>query len=239
MPDLSLKLDPAHAAALLDARIKERTALIRRNDAIRRATRAERAQGADHADTKKALRDRDDRRAEADAHAAAFAAAKTAAKAAHGAAGTYAEEVFDVGQGVLILREQPEARLVGRPPVERKRVTIPDADCAAYAASYAAQQQASDEAADLMRQIEDYKVAHPALFAGGFGEPPPVDPAYEALKAAYAARQATVQAELARQSQILKKLLAGEAAAGWTYYRTEIATGEIVCGDNPNLGPGA
>jgi len=223
-----LKLDAVHLSPLLAARIAERSARIAANDAARKVFRKE--QGG-----KDAKAEKDTKTAAltaADGHKAAFDAAKEQAKAAHAATGVYAEELFDLGRGVLILREQAEVKVAGRPPVERKRIPIADKDYDLYATSYALSCAADDEAADLARQIEDYRTEHPALFAGSPGEPPPVDPTYEALKSALAAKRALIEVEHAKQGVIVQKALGGESADCY-YVGIDTASGEIVLGDRP------
>lgn len=226
-----LKLDAEHLSPLLAARIAQVTATIQANDANRRKARASALGAAGATDAAKAQADLTTACTAKSVARADYSNAMVLAKAAHNALESdYAEELLDLGRGVLILREQAEAQVRGLPPVERKRIQIPDKDCDLYAASYALSCAAGDEAADLARQVEDYKAAHPALFTGP-GEPPPVDPDYEALKAALDVKVAAVQAEQARQGAIVQKALGSEQV---TYYMAvNIATGEIVLGDRP------
>jgi len=235
MADLELKLAAAHLDPMLAARIAERTAKIQANDANRKLERATALGPAGATDAAKATTAKNAALATAATQATAYDAAKTAAKTAHAATGAYAEEVLDLGRGVLVLRAVAEAKLQGPPPKERKQLKISDADCDAYAASYALGCAASDEATDLARQLEDYRAAHPALFAGApGGEPPPVDPVYEQLKVDLAAQQAVVQTEMAKQGAIVQRALGAEPV---TYYlAVSIATGEIVLGDRSEEG---
>jgi hypothetical protein len=231
MPDLTLKLDHAHAQALLAARKSERTKLIERNDWSRKLARklAELPTPAQDSPGVLALKAKvAEAQAAADTQRVAFDAAKATAKAAHGAAGAYAEELFDPAAGTLKLIEVPEPKVTGRVRADAKRLALADAQCDEYAASYAASCAATDDAFDLGRQIEDYKAAHPDLFATGPGEPPPVDPAYEALKTALDAALATVRAEHERQGAIVQAVLAGEDLSQYGGMRISIATGEVV-----------
>jgi len=224
-----LKLGAVHLDPLLAARIAERTAKIQANDAERRKLRATALGPAGAADAAKAQTDLTAASTAAAVAHANYGNAMALAKAAHDAEENYAEELFDLGRGVLILREQAETQVRGLPPVERKRIKIDDKECDLYATSYALSCTASDEATDLARQVEDYKAAHPALFAAGPGEPPPVDPVFEALKTALADKAALVQSEQAKQGAIVQKVLGGEVVG--YYMRVDIAAGEIVLGD--------
>jgi hypothetical protein len=234
--DLDLKLDHAAAQALLRARIDERTKLIERNDAARKLARklAELPAPAQDSPGIKALQAKvADAQTAANTHKAAFEAAKASAKVAHAVTATPAEEHFDPARGVLALKANPTALVQGRPAVERKRLAMDDKQCDEYAASYTKSCAAADEAFDLQRQIEDYRAAHPALFAGSPGEPPPVDPAYEALKAALADRQTIIAEEHARQGAIVQAVLAAAKEQVNYSLRIDIASGEVVLGNRP------
>ena len=235
--DLDLKLDDAHCTAILDARIKERTAQIRRNDAKRKLARKLAGLPAPAQDSPGVLAlvaKVSEEAANAATHASAQAAARAVAKAAHNVTAEPAEEEYHPTLGVLRLKAAPTVLVQGKPSVEYKRKVLTDKQADDNAASYVLACEASDRAFDLMRQIEDYQVAHPELLGGSPGEPPPVDPAYEALKAALTAQQDIIVAEQAKQGAIWQAVLAGEPPA-W-HARMDIATGEIVLGRKPDEG---
>lgn len=156
---------------------------------------------------------------------------KEQVKVAHKVTGTFAEEHLDLAQGILVLKRQPTVLLQGKPSRERKRIKISDIDCDTYVESYILSCAASDEATDLTRQIEDYKMAHPSLFESSLGEPPPIDPIYENLKIVLANKMTIIQSEQVKQSTIIQKYLENEEV---TYYiGIRIESGEIVLGDKP------
>jgi hypothetical protein len=225
MSNRVLVLDDADATAYVAARIQERQEQIQHNVAKRKAARQEKA-GKDAKAEKDAAATAE---AKVTAKTAAKAALHAAIKAKHGATATYAEEVFDHGQGRLILREHPEMKVQGRPAVERKRLTIPDADCDVLAATYAAECTASDQATNVQRQIDAFIFARP-LYQSVPGTPDPEPEALLALRTALDGYVATVQTERARGGEIVAKVLAGESAYS---VRVDIATGEIVLGDKP------
>ena len=231
--DLILKLDPADHGALLAARIAERDATIVANDHNRRHLRAVAKDGAGAKSATDAAAAKVASLATAATHETAFAGTVAAVKVKHAAADLVAtDEGHDIGAGTWVMRAGP--RLAGLAPIEDHRVVLTDAQCDAFVASYRVGTRASFEAMDLRRQIEAYRQAHPALFAGP-GEPPPVDPTYEALRAALDAKQQAVGDAHAAQAAVLADAFkaAGEDPGAWTYWRAEFATGEIVLGHQP------
>jgi hypothetical protein len=226
--EIRLVLEEVEHLALLDARKKRRTAMIKRNDAERRRARHEKKKGANHADTKKAAKDRDDFGATAKTHDDAFKTALDAVMAKyHKAATDFSDIGHDAVQGHIVCSTAP--RLAGTPSVERQRLELTDKQADDFSASYVASCEAQDDAFDLMRQIEAYRVAHPALFAGSPGlEPPPVDPVYEKLKSDLDTKQTLVREEHAKQGVIMTAVLNGAEAY---HVLVNIETGEIVLGD--------
>jgi hypothetical protein len=223
-----LPLDAADRDAYRAADKAWRTAAIRRNAAERKRARSEQAKGAGHKDTTDAAKARDDFDSTAKGHEATKQTVRDAAIAKAGHAATPFTDIgYDPVRGHLVGKREPLLR--GTPPVERKRVPMTDKDADDYADAYVAGCEAQSDAADLRRQVEEYKAAHPALFASGPGEPPPVDPTYEKLKADLAAKQKVVQEQMAAQQALAAKYLTGET---YTYCRLDITTGDVVLGDN-------
>ena len=256
--DLVLTLSDADATALVTARMLERQQLIRRNDQQRQLTRklaelptppprtpSRRSRGsqltrklaelptpAQNSPAVVALKaSMTKARAAAGQHRRAFNAALATAKARHGVTATPAAEYFDAGQGTLVLLAQPPELAPGQPAVERQRIAMTDADCDAMAAAYASECTAHDQTANAARQANQYWEAHPALSIGVLGEPPPVDPAYEALATARAGYLATGRAAAAVQAEIVQRTLGAEQVR--YSLRVDLATGELVLGDRP------
>jgi len=235
--DLLLKLDPDDHAALLAARIAARDAdIVARNEA-RKQARAE-AKGAT-VDAQKAATAKAAALATMATQTDALAARVAAVKVKHEATDLVAQnEGHDLVQGAWAMFHKP--KLEGFGPIIDRRLPVPDAQCDEWVASYRVLARTNDEASDLQRQIEEYRQAHPALFAGTVpgGEPPPVDPVYEALKAALTAKQDVIKTEQAKQAAICAAVYAVSGVKPGDYsYWNEIdpATGEIVLGRNPYL----
>lgn len=144
----------------------------------------------------------------------------------------------DHATGTLRCQREPDApgdgvtRINGLPCVERHRVKLTDAQADAHAAAFAIGLAKGYDAAEAGRKVAQYKVDHPELFAGSPGEPPPVDPTYEALK------QAQTDAQQAQRDQQIVMAGIEQAAldaAGVQrptdrsyHYTCESRTGDIV-----------
>jgi hypothetical protein len=230
--DLLLKLDPADHAALLAARIAERDAAILAHDHERKRVRAEQAKGANHADTKKAEKDKADTLVVAKTHEDAHAAKVAEVKAKHFASElTCADEGHDIASGTYVLKA--EAKLSGLAPIIDRTLPLDDKQCDEFVASYRASVRAGFEGMDLTRQVNEYLAAHPPVD----GEPGKLIPEPQALldlRAALKAKQDSVKAEMAKQGVIFAAVLQAAGAKAGDYTYTRMSTeGEIVLGRNP------
>jgi hypothetical protein len=232
--DLILKLDPADHAALLAARIAERDAAIVARDAARKQARATAKDGAAAKSATDAKAAKDAALTTASTHEATVAATVVAVKAKHAATDLQAaDEGHDIASGTYVLKAG--AKLQGLAPIIDRTLPLDDKQADDFVLSYRASVRASFEGSDLQRQVNEYEAAHPKVD----GEPGGLIPEPQALldlRAALAAKQATVRAEMDTQGAIFAAVLAAAGVRAEDYTYTRMSTdGEIVLGRNPNL----